>query len=174
MTPTFVDQNGQPIDAGQVSAATARSDTGEIVTIAPTGTTWLEGIRVTSRPNAPIELQDVAYSWQSVVVAGTNVVDAGRQSFTPATNPDVTVQGQFHDLTVTGYDALLGYGTGDRAVITFPDGTVQTEPLDSDACRGLSAPARAAPIRPRSPPGASIVANQQVRLSRDSHRQRAR
>ena len=167
VTPVFTDQHGQPIDAGLVSAATARSDTGEIVTIAPTDTSWLDSVRANYRPNAPIDMQNVSYSWQSVVVAGSNVVDAGRQSFTPATDPDLTVHGQFHDLTVTGYDALLGYGTGSDAVITFPDGTVQTRPL------GINDAA----VFPRLPrgtykaqvtAGSSIVASQQIRLSRES------
>ena len=95
------------------------------------------------------------------MIAGSNVVDAGRQSFTPATNPDITVHGQFHDLTVTGYDALLGYGTGAEAVITFPDGTVQTEPLDSNdaavfprlPARHLSGPGHGRVVHRRRPTG---------------------
>jgi hypothetical protein len=167
VTPTFTDQHGQPIDAARVSAATARSDNGEIVTIAPTGTSWLDSVRVNYRPNAPIALQDVAYTWQSVVIAGSNVVDAGRQSFTPATNPDITVQGQFHDLTVTGYDALLGYATGTDAVVTFPDGTVLAKPLDSNDAAVFPRLPRGT-YRAQVTAGWSIVANQQVRLSRES------
>ncbi len=167
VTPAFTDQHGQPIDAGQVSAATARSDTGEIVKIAPTGTSWLDSVRVNYRPNAPIELQNVSYTWHSVMIAGSNVVDAGRQSFTPATNPDITVQGQFHDLTVTGYDALLGYGTGADAVITFPDGTIQTKPLGTNDAAVFARLPRGT-YKAQVTAGSSIVASQQLRLSRES------
>ena len=165
VTAHLVDQNGAPVDPSAVSSATARSDTGAVVSLAPTGPTWLEGTRVTARSNK-YELENVTYSWQSVVVSGTNVVDAGQQSFTPATNADVTGVGQFHDLTVAGYDALLGRGAGEQAVITLPDGTVRSARLDS-------AHSAVFPHLPRGTyqatvtAGASVVGGQQVRLSRD-------
>src|SRR4029077_17541992 len=98
--------------------------------------------------------------------AGTNVVDAGQQTFTPATTPDVTVVGQFHALTITGYDALLGHGAGEQAVVTFPDGTEQTAPMDNDHTA----------VFPRLPrgtyqasvkAGTAIIGDHQLRLSRD-------
>jgi hypothetical protein len=165
VTTHVVDQNGAPIDPGEVSSATARSDTGAVVSLAPSGPTWLEGTRVTAR-SSKYELQNVTYSWQSVLVSGTNVVDAGRQSFTPATNADVTGIGQFHDLTVAGYDALFGRGAGEQAVITLPDGTVRSTRLDG-------AHSAVFPHLPRGTyqatvtAGASVVGAQQVRLSRD-------
>ena len=165
ITPDFVDQNGQAIDPALVTSAAARSDTGAVVNVTPTGTTWLEGTRVVSRPNG-VEIRNTSYSWQTVVVAGTNVVDAGRQSFSPATTPDVTVVGQFHDLTITGYDAMLGYPTGREAVLTFPDGSVRTEPLDGASTATFTHLPRGT-YQAKVTAGSSVVGDHQVRLSRD-------
>jgi hypothetical protein len=165
VTAHVVDQNGAPIDPSEISSAAARSDTGAVVSLAPSGPTWLEGTRVTARSNK-YELQNVTYSWQSVVVSGTNVVDAGRQSFTPATNADVTGVGQFHDLTVAGYDAVLGRGAGEQAVITLPDGTVRSARLDS-AHSAVFPHLPRGTYRATVTAGASVVGDQQVRLSRD-------
>jgi hypothetical protein len=101
------------------------------------------------------------------MIAGSNVVDAGRQSFTPATDPDITVQGQFHDLTVTGYDALLGFRTGADAVITYPDGTVQTKPLGINAAVVFARLPRGT-YKAQVTAGSSIIASQQIRLSRET------
>jgi len=164
VTAQFVDQGGIVIDPAMVTSATVRSDTGAVLPIATAGPTWLEAIRP-SRGNK-YEVENVSYSWQSMTISGTNVVDAGRQSFTPAQTPDVTVVGQFHDLTVVGYDALLGHGAGEQAVLTLPDGTVRAAPLDGD--HGV-----VFPHLPRGTyqvtitAGASIVGDHQVRLSRD-------
>ena len=95
------------MDPTLVSSATVRSDTGALIPMATTGPTWLEGTRVTARANK-YDLEDASYSWQSVTVSGTNVVDAGRQDFTPAPTAAVTVVGQFHDLTVVGIRRAAG------------------------------------------------------------------
>jgi hypothetical protein len=162
----FVDQTGTAIDPTEVVSATARSDSGAVVNISPTGATWLESTRVGYRSNT-IYSQDVSYSWQTVIVAGTNVIDGGRQSFAPATTPEATVAGQFHDLTITGHDALLGTGIGEEAVLTLPDGTVRVAPLGTGHASTFDHLPRGtyqANIRA----GSSIVASQQIRLSRTS------
>jgi len=164
-TLQFVDQGGKPIDPAQVTSATARSDTGALISVSPTQPTWLEGTRVVYHANA-LDIQNTSYSWQTVMVAGANVVDAGRQSFTPATTASVTVVGQFHDLTVIGFDALFGRGVGDQAVVTFPDGTVQTAPLDGDHSATFPHLPRGT-YQVKVTAGSSIVGDHQVRLSRD-------
>jgi hypothetical protein len=162
---TVTDQDGEPIAPEQVTAAVARSDTGGLFPIAPQGHTWLDSRRVVYRGGV-LSREAVSYSWQNVTVGGTNVVDAGRQTFQPAARPDVTVAGQFYDLTVRGYDALLRTGAGTAAVVTTPDGSIRTHNLDTahqvtlrDLPRGVYSVALEA--------GGSVVAAREVRLSRD-------
>jgi hypothetical protein len=167
VTPAFVDQHGQPVDPREVSSATARSETGAIVEIAPTGTTWLQGIRVDQRQGWPLELRHLSYTWQTVLIAGSNVVDTGRQSFIPADNPNITAEGHFHDLTISGHDALLRYPAGARAIITFPDGSLRSAVMDNDHPAVFAHLPRGT-YQARVEAGSSIVATQQIRLSRDS------
>jgi hypothetical protein len=165
VTAGFRDEHGKPIETKQITSATVRSDVGVLVDIPAAGSVWLDGTRVSYRDET-LSTDKITYSWQSVIVAGTNVIDAGRQTFTPATDSAVNVVGQFHTLTVTGNDALFGTGAGRSASITFPDGAVQTVDMDGqhsavfhDLPRGVYQVNVAA--------GASIVASQQVRLSKD-------
>ena len=160
VTARFVDQDGQVIDPGLVSSATARSDTGAVVPIASSGPTWVESTRVVYHSNT-LEMQDASYSWQSVVVSGTNVVDVGRQSFTPSSTPVITVVGEYYDLTVSGYDA------GDEALVTFPDGEVRTAPLDGDHSATFGHLPRGT-YQVTVNAGSSIVGSHQVRLSRST------
>lgn len=166
VTARFVDQDGQVIDPGQVSSATARSDTGAVIPIASSGPTWVESTRVVYHSNT-LEMQDASYSWQSVVVSGTNVVDVGRQSFTPSSTPVVTVVGQYYDLTVSGYDAMLGHGAGDEVLVTFPDGEVRTAPLNGDHSATFGHLPRGT-YQVTVNAGSSIVGSHQVRLSRST------
>jgi len=165
VTATFVDQNGTAIDPTTVTSATVRSDSGALIPMTATGPTWLEGTRVVARGNQ-YDLEDVSYSWQNVTVSGSNVVDAGRQNFTPAQSAAVTVAGQFHDLTIAGFDAILGHGADGQAVITLPDGSVRELPLGRDHPAVFAHLPRGT-YEATISAGASIVGDHQVRLSRD-------
>ena len=167
VTPRFVDQHGQSVDPARVSSATARSDSGAIVTIAPIGATWLQGTRVEVHSDAPPEPRQVTYTWQTVVISGSNVLDSGRQSFRPAEAAEITAQGQFDDLKIAGYDALLGHGAGEQAVITFPDGQQQTAPLDTQHAAVFGHLPRGT-YQVQVKAGSALVATQQIRLSRNS------
>jgi hypothetical protein len=57
------------------------------------------------------------------------VVDSGRQTFRPS--QDVSFVTQFHNLVISGQDALFGSTRGTAAVITFPDGGKVTVPFDA-------------------------------------------
>ncbi len=77
----MVRQDGTALDPSEVSLITARSDTGAMVELPLGAPTWLDSVRPAFH-HSILSAEPVSYSLQSVVVRGTNVVDAGRQTFT--------------------------------------------------------------------------------------------
>jgi hypothetical protein len=148
-----------------VSRVTARSETGAIVQLIPGRPTWLDSEQP-SFHHSKLTSEPVSYSLQSVLVRGTNVVDAGRQIFTPNTTTAPTFFTQFHDLTITGHDALFKSPLGISATVTYPDGGQVTVRLDARHTVTL-------PNLPRGnyqvtlAAGRSIVGTQQIGLSKD-------
>jgi hypothetical protein len=127
----FVDEKGQPLDLDQIAAVRVKSDSGQVIDFPRTGPIWLDGTVPLYNKSRLVE-SDVSYSLQSVMMGGTNIVDAGRQKFMPARAGTVTLVGQFHDLTVRAHDALSGGPIGQQAKVTYPDGTVWTGPFGPD------------------------------------------
>ena len=109
VTAAFVDQHGVAIPPNQIESAVARSDTGANVKIKPAIPIWLDETKVTYR-GGTLGLAKVTYAWQSVMVKGSNVLDAGKPVFTPAHTVDGHGSGQFHDLTVSGFGRLVRFG----------------------------------------------------------------
>lgn len=127
----FVDEKGQLLDVDQITAVRVKSDSGQVIDFPRTGPIWLDGT-VPSYSKSQLVDGDVSYSLQSVMMGGTNIVDAGRQKFMPAKAGTVTFVGQFHDLTVRAHDALSGGPIGQQAKVTYPNGTVWTGPFGPD------------------------------------------
>jgi hypothetical protein len=164
VTAHFADQNGSPMELSRISAAQIKNADGRLSELPRTGQIWLDG-KVPVYRKSTLSLVDIVYSVQSVMLDGTNVVDAGRQRFQPSAGPDVTVTGYFHDLTVTAHDALFGQPVGGHVIVRQPDGAQRT----------LAFGAGHAAEAPRLPRGEydvgisgadGIVLGQQIRLSR--------
>ncbi len=166
VTPRFIDENGRVIDPSLVTVATARSDAGVVVNLRPGSPTWLDETRVNFSNNV-LTVEPVSYSWQSVVIAGSNVIDAGRQSFVPGRDTTATVVGKFHDLTIQPYDALTGSPAGRTVAVTFPDGSVRTVEMDASRIATLKGLPRGTYLI-NVKAGRAIVAGRVIRLSRDS------
>jgi hypothetical protein len=163
--PGFTDQSGHPLDLSRISSVTIKSDSGQTTNVEPNKPIWLTGQVPIYRSSTVVE-EDVSYSLQSIMMDGTNIVDAGRQRFTPSTATPVTFVGQMHTLTVSANDAIYGAQVGDIADITYPDGTVLTVPFGPDHTATLtSVPRGTYTISVRGAHG--IVMVEQVALSRD-------
>jgi hypothetical protein len=165
VAPRLVRQDGTSLDPTLVSAITARSDSGQLVNLPLTGPTWLDGVRPAYH-HSTLSAEPVTYSLQSVMVRGTNVVDAGRQSFAPSVTSNPTFTTQFHNLKITGHDAMFGTARGEQAVVTFPDGGKLTVPLDSQHTAMLTNLPRGN-YRVVIKAGSAIVGAQQFTLSKD-------
>jgi hypothetical protein len=120
VSATFVDQSGGQVDPGQVSAATLRGDDGTLVDLPTSGVVWLAGQSPTYH-RSTLRLHEMSYVLERVIVNGTNVA-TGQQRFQPATMARPVFTTQFHDLTITGHDAIFGMVRGTGATVTYPDG----------------------------------------------------
>jgi hypothetical protein len=160
----FVDQNGSPLQLAQVSAVKIRDDDGNLLDLPTSGTVWLDGQAPTYHKSA-LQIQNVSYSLQTVMVDGTNVVDAGKQRFQPAVATNPTFVTQFHDLTIKAHDALFGGAIGDAVRVTYPDGTVHTVPFGPDHTATLDNLPRGQYSVDVTAPG-GVAFSQQLRLSR--------
>jgi hypothetical protein len=164
--PLVVRQDGTALNPAEVTnPITVRSDGGKIVKMPLTRPTWLEEFRPTFH-HSVLSARPVSYSLQRVEVRGTNVVDAGRQRFQPATTSRPTFTTQFHDLVITGHDAIFKTKLGTSATVTFPDGGKLTVPLNAEHTAKLTNLPRGK-YKVTIEAGRGIVGVQQFSLSRD-------
>lgn len=163
--PRVIRQDGSALGPAQVQRIIARSDSGEFVTMPLNKPTWLDEVRPTFH-HSVLAAEPVTYSLQSVYVRGANVVDAGRQRFAPATTSNPTFTTQFHDLVITGHDAIFKTKLGTSATVTFPDGVEQTVQLDAQHTATLNNLPRGR-YKVTLKAGRGIVGVQQFGLSKD-------
>ncbi|MDQ1753091.1 MAG: hypothetical protein QOE71_4147 [Pseudonocardiales bacterium] len=162
--PTVVRQDGTAVNPGEVSAITVKSDFGQLMTMSPTSPTWLDVVRPAYH-HSVLSAVAVKYSLQSVIVRGTNVVDAGRQVFLPST-PNPRFVTQFYNLTVTAHDALFPTSRGKSIVVTYPDGATESVPFDAQHRAVLNDLPRGT-YRLQIKAGLALVTSSQFTLSRD-------
>ncbi|HEY0167429.1 MAG TPA: hypothetical protein VGB75_10345 [Jatrophihabitans sp.] len=163
--PRLIRQDGTALPPAEVQKITARSDNGAIVTMPPGKPTWLDEVRPAFL-HSVLSAEPVTYSLQSVMVRDTNVVDAGRQRFTPASTNNPTFTTQFHDLVITGHDAIFKTKLGTSATVTFPDGVEQTVQLDAQHTAKLTNLPRGR-YKVTLEAGRAVVGVQQFGLSKD-------
>ncbi|GAA4244964.1 hypothetical protein GCM10022255_010180 [Dactylosporangium darangshiense] len=137
LTGQFVDDTGKAIPMNDGTVAKIKRDDGTILDLPATGSVWLDG-SVPVYHRSTLRSVDVSYSVQSVTIAGSNVVDAGRQRFEPARSTTVSVPLRFHDLTIRARRALTGGAARSTAVVMFPDGSSRTVPLGPDGTAVLT------------------------------------
>jgi hypothetical protein len=166
VTPRLVDRSGAAVDQARVSAVRIRSTTGALLDVPVSGRIWLDGVVPVYRGRS-IGLREERYSLQSVLVSGTNTVDAGQVAFRPVENRSPVFVAKFFTLTVTAHDLLFKTAAGRAARITYPDGTVHTVPFDGHDRVTM-------PGLPRGPyvvslDGGGTPLTKELILSRDTH-----
>jgi hypothetical protein len=122
---SLVNVQGKPVDRSRVTAVTLRSGRDGQVTVPASGQLWLDAVVPVYRNSAIAQVAQT-YSLTSVIVGGTNTVDAGRQKFAPARTTTPVFRTKFFTLTVTAHDLLFAGPTGTAARVTYPDGSVHT------------------------------------------------
>jgi hypothetical protein len=128
---SFVDSAGAPVASARVERVVLRSTSGEVRALY-TGLDrphWLYSRRV-SLIRGHTQIKDVSYAVQRITVLGSDVVNAGQQTFTPEQQRPVRFTLAFFTLTVRGEDALFGSAVGTRARLVLPNGSTRELKLD--------------------------------------------
>jgi hypothetical protein len=125
---SLVNMQGRTVDPARVTAVTLRSGRTGVVNVPASGQLWLDSVIPVYR-NSTIALENETYTLTSVIVGGTNTVDAGRQRFVPARQTRPVFRTKFFGLTVSAHDLLFKGRSGTAARITYPDGSVHTFPF---------------------------------------------
>jgi len=162
--PRVLTQRGAPVLDSDISSITVRDSAGRLSVLQPGRQAWLDGIVPSFQKNV-LYAQPVGYSVQSVVVHGTNTVDAGKQRFDVTKTSFPSLTALFFDLTITGRDSLFGWAMGNRATLRYPDGTSMTVSLGSQHRAVVANLPRGKYQVTIAAPG-SIVSDAKVQLSR--------
>jgi hypothetical protein len=127
----FVDKAGAPVAFTRVERVVLRSTSGEVSALYThlDQPRWLFAERV-SHIHGETQVKNVTYALQRVTVLGSDVVNAGQQTFEPAQQTAVRFTLAFFTLTVRGEDALFGSAVGTRARLILPNGSFRQLKLD--------------------------------------------
>ncbi len=164
VTPRFMSERGQLVDAGRIARLVVRSTTGRQVDLAAGRTSWLNCSHPVYRDSQLYSI-GTSYSVQRIAISGANLVQAGAERFRPMTNKRPTFVCYFHRLTVTAHDALFGGKTGTVALLRMPDGSVRRAELGDAHTVTLDLPQGSYGLTVRV--GGAIVLAEKLRLSRD-------
>jgi hypothetical protein len=133
---SFLDVNGAPINVDRIESVRLKSITGESRQASATETLWLQGSRVVSRSEGPVNKQ-IQWSIQAVEYASSNVVNSAQQRFEPAKTQAVKIELLFYRSQVTVKDAFFSFGVGDAVLVNSPDGRVDRFPLGENSAVDL-------------------------------------
>ncbi|MEV3858786.1 hypothetical protein AB0J38_31300 [Streptomyces sp. NPDC050095] len=131
-TVRCVDDRGRAVPAGRIPRVTLRADTGASARVPVGRPVWLDGLLPVYRKSV-LTVRRLRYALVDASAYGANTVDAGRQRFVPARGADeVVFTTPFHDLSVSGRDAVFGSHAGRRVRVVLPDGSVRTAGFGAD------------------------------------------
>jgi hypothetical protein len=120
----FSDSSGAAVPISRIERLVLRATTGEVhVWRTGFGRPHLLFSRRVSLIGGRLVQKNVGYAVQRVTVLGTEVVNAGQQTFLPERERVVSFSLAFFTLTVRGEDALFGSPVGTHARLELPDGT---------------------------------------------------
>ena len=130
----FVDLNNRPVDPTLVEQAQFSTGTGtdDIVLNSQTGANdvwWTSASAV--RVSAQLSASAITYRVISVKIHGAEVVNRGQQAWTPTQNGVWTIQLLLYSMTVQTRDALLGTPVIGQLKLTYPDGVLVQQQVDS-------------------------------------------
>ncbi len=138
----FVDPDGAPVPPQRIQSFTIRSIQGDAFTFKDGQPRWIPASRVARRTDGPLEEVKLLYSVTQVMVDGSNVVNKSQQQFYAQPNGTWTISLLFYSLRIQSTDALFGFPEGKSVELDFPNGQVQTYPLDSSGAVQVSSLAR--------------------------------
>jgi hypothetical protein len=126
----FVDLDGLPVDVSHISAISIRSVQGDVFTLKPGDKVWLPASR-TARRQTGLEVTDLLYSVNSVIINGSNVVNSAQQRFYVKPDDLWSISLLLYSMHITARDSLFASPIGQSVNIILPDGQVVNHPLNT-------------------------------------------
>lgn len=136
----FVDLAGNEVDPTRVTSVQLKGSIGNELTVEPGVPFEVLGQRVVPLAGE-LELKDVGYSIEDVVIDGASAVHRAQQRFNPSAERVWTITLLFYSVHFSVRDAIFGFPLGSEVGVTYPDGRKVTMPAE-DGELSLTALAR--------------------------------
>ena len=131
VSQSFVDLEGNPVDAGRITKFTIRSIQGDVFELTDGQPRWIPASR-TARRASGLEESKLLYSVIDVMVDGSNVVNQSQQRFYSHPGDNWQISLLFYSMRLDARDGLFGNTVGKSVNLEFPDGSVKNYPLDKN------------------------------------------
>jgi hypothetical protein len=118
---SFVTTSNSSVPSSRISGVELRADGGYVSSVNGGQTIRLLGVQPVEEAGALVA-HTVNYTLQSVVVDGSNVVNAGQQHLSPTRQKSAKFVLQLRQLTIAAYDRFFGMHVGSTVWVTYPDG----------------------------------------------------
>jgi hypothetical protein len=132
----FVDLNGNPVDPQRITGITIKSAQGDIFNYQQGQTMWVPASRI-ARRSSGLEQTKLLYSVMGVTVDGSNVVIAAQQRFYTGPNDVWKIALTLYAIQLNGKDVLFGSPVGKAVSLKFPNGRVESYPLNTAGSVGI-------------------------------------
>lgn len=120
----FVDQAHRPVAPDRITSVTIRSDSGRQLTLEGVRPVRLTAVRPVLEAGSAVG-KEVTYYLQSVVIDGTNVVNAGEQRLIPNRTADAEFVVLLRSARFQIRDRLSGDPLAGSIELTYPDGRIE-------------------------------------------------
>ena len=119
----LVDESGAVVPPGSIDSMSLSSSDGQTITITSLEGLWWISATATSRPEGLASVETV-YRVNDVMIAGTNVVNAGQTTWSPEPGAVLTVPVLLFQLQVSTRDAFFGWALEGPLELVYPDQSV--------------------------------------------------
>jgi hypothetical protein len=137
----FVDLAGYPVDPARIASISIRSIQGDAFNLKPGDTPWLPSSR-TARRSLGLQVTDLLYSVNSVIIDGSNVVNSAQQRFFAKADDTWTITLLLYSLQINARDGLFASPIGKSIKVSFPDGQIRNYNLNPSGSIEIHALAR--------------------------------
>jgi hypothetical protein len=127
---TFIDLDGKPVDPKRITGITIKSAQGDIFNYKEGQTMWVPASRVARRASG-LQQTKLLYSVMGVTVDGSNVVIAAQQRFYTGSNETWRIALTLYSVQINTRDILLGSPVGNAVLLKYPNGRVESYPLNA-------------------------------------------
>lgn len=128
---SFTDQASRPVAPSRITSLTIRSDFGQTYTLHSVEPVRLTGLRPVLEGRSAVA-KEAKYYLQSVVIDGTNVVNAGEQHFVPSRATDATFVVLLRSVHFRVRDHLFGSSIASAVELIYPDGNIRNVAVGVD------------------------------------------